>query len=786
MKRLAILFGLLLVTSAAAQEPSPSPSPSPAHDSVDAMVTLPLAEFEALVAGSGAARRGPPATWAIREATYAAEASDDGTARVAAVLDLEVLADGYQTVPIGGGVAFEKAKLDGADVLLVATEGADRSAVLVPSKGSHKLEIDFVVPAPADPTGARRLGFGIARSPRNRVTLSLAKPPVKVHALGGVISATTAQGARTVVETAWPPADQVVLVWTEPQPAVAASASVTPPPVTPRIEATLSSRYAFKMDHADIEAQVLVNARQGSLSALKVQVPAGLRLVRVREQNGETTPPYTTAANPAGTLVTISPAEPITGERRYRLEVEQPYAEAIQIPAAPAPVTTAAVAPVPAPIGVPAPAPPPLPGGTVSLTTSAGASSASTAVAATPVTSAPPPAPPVTVPLAFLSLPGIDAVSGEFTLAYPASPVQLDPPPEPVEPVRRAVSLSAGISGGQSFSYTGQPKYAVTLRAATPHFLSPLGVPDLRARTLLMSDGTQVTRAAWSVMNRREAALAVSLPPGSEVLTAFVDGEPVRLGLKNAREPAGLTVRLPAVEPSRATSATPVTTGLVGLPATAPATPSWVELTVPLRQDPDRPANLEITYRQPVAILGSRDQLSLALPRTQGDITQLKWDVDVPAGWLPRVTAPGLKVGEPFELKSTPATASATSTRATTGVARFDLPEPASGTRIPLAADSLKAGATPVLELTTVSLGFQQIARAVVFLLTLLALADLFWIGFGATVTIGAGVALAGTVLVSLLLGLSVMGQVVAGVVAALTFKLMRILMDPVEEKETP
>src|SRR5207237_1142299 len=114
----------------------------------------------------------------------------------------------------------------------------------------------------------------------------------------------------------------------------------------------------------------------------------------------------------------------------------------------------------------------------------------------------------------------------------------------------------------------------------------------------------------------------------------------------------------------------------------------------------------------------------------------------------------------------------------------FELPEATSGTRIPLSGDGVKAGAAPEAEVVTVSLGLQQVARTLVFLLTLAALADLFWLGLGTAFTVAAGIALAGTVLFSLVLGLAVMSHVVAGVVAALTFKLIRLLMDPVEEKE--
>lgn len=847
-----LALGALAAGARAQSDAAPASAAAEPVPAADATVTLPLGEFEALVGAAQQARRsGAPAPWVLREARYACDATGPAV-RVVATLAVQVLSDGPHAVTVGGGgVVFEKASVDDKDVLVVPGDGADRVAVLVSGRGEHAVSVAFAVPPSPDVPGARRLAFAVARAPMTRLTLVTEKAPKQIQPAGGAVVASRKAAKGHETEMLWPATEQVAVLWTDPVPAPVASASAAPPPV-PRLEGHVSARYQFRADRLAIDAYAVFTVRQGAVRELKLAVPAGARFVRVRDAATDSTPAYALEKQTTRTVMVIRPKEPVTAEKRFHVEVEQSYPG--PVPPAPSPATAtttgaAGVGPraehgaaaatgaasVPGAAGatsVPATAmatgagtAPVLP---VALPATSPTTGALSAAATTLATGVPLAGPPLAIPLAFLTMPEADASSGEITLVHPASPLALETPGEAKGSVTRVINVQVGVTGGPSFQYSGAPELTVALRTLAEQAHGGCEVHEARARTLLMPEGGSVTTMAWSLVNRREAALTVAVPQDAQVMSAFLDSEAVRVGDRGSAGP-GVAVRLglpspvPAAwgddplsaGPTGARTATAATTGagptgaaLGGTAVTPPAAAvAWRELVLPLRQDPQRTWTLELVYRQKGAPLGHRDHLGLRLPRTPVDVTRLTWNVDVPAGFSAWVESDQLKESERVERRSepiggattaaatmrplesraaaAPATGPAAYTMASVGSVRFDVPEGGNFTRYPLLGDGVKAGAAIGCQVSYVSQALQQWAGALVFCLTLVLLSDLYWFSFGSMVLALAGVLLLGTLLICAVLTLGVMTHLLAGLVAGLTFKLIRLVVEPAEERET-
>ncbi|MCB9598356.1 MAG: hypothetical protein H6719_36920 [Sandaracinaceae bacterium] len=125
----------------------------------------------------------------------------------------------------------------------------------------------------------------------------------------------------------------------------------------------------------------------------------------------------------------------------------------------------------------------------------------------------------------------------------------------------------------------------------TPHAV----IDEASYRTLYTRDGVAVTTARWMVRNRRQQFLRVSLPAGSEVWSARVDGRPETPALE-----AGSDAEEPIV--------------LLNIVSAAEAFP------------------VEVVYATRVPALGAFGRLDAELPRVDVVVTRTSWEVFVPSG----------------------------------------------------------------------------------------------------------------------------------------------------------
>ncbi len=85
------------------------------------------------------------------------------------------------------------------------------------------------------------------------------------------------------------------------------------------------------------------------------------------------------------------------------------------------------------------------------------------------------------------------------------------------------------------FTFTDDPDVAVELTKNADVVLVDTAVDEMEASTVVVEDGTEVTKAQFHVRNQTRQYLSVTLPPGAVLTAARIDGRPVR----PAAAPAG-------------------------------------------------------------------------------------------------------------------------------------------------------------------------------------------------------------------------------------------------------
>lgn len=157
-----------------------------------------------------------------------------------------------------------------------------------------------------------------------------------------------------------------------------------------------------------------------------------------------------------------------------------------------------------------------------------------------------------------LSVPGVARETG--TAAFQArGQLQLVPPPPGDDLLRAdardlpawAASLAGGTPPALSYRYL-RPGWSLplTVRHLGDAALLEALAERAQLRTVVDEDGQTLTRLELAVRNSGRQHLALTLPPGAELWSAFVDGEPVRPGRAGGRLLLPLEAALGGDEPA--------------------------------------------------------------------------------------------------------------------------------------------------------------------------------------------------------------------------------------------
>ncbi len=211
------------------------------------------------------------------------------------------------------------------------------------------------------------------------------------------------------------------------------------------------------------------------------------------------------------------------------------------------------------------------------------------------------------------------------------------------------------------FDLTGAPEIALAVKRQADLVLTDTLIDDVQASTLLLEDGTEVGKLRLRLRNSTRQYLSATLPPGSTLTHARIDGRPVRPAVSMAGDVESLLFPLQQSERLRPgvgrTHLVAEGETLSGIAALYDARPGfWLEileanrdqlstvldlspgqtLVIPTADNaPESSFIIELAYKRaqaPVGLLGHR---ALTLPSLDVDVVSTTWHLYLPDSVLP-------------------------------------------------------------------------------------------------------------------------------------------------------
>lgn len=248
-------------------EESAAPEPAPTEDE------MPAVRAETLPADT---------PWAIIEASYDADATQDDAVLVKARLRLQVWQKGWVQVPLFGvDVGMESVLVNETAMPVVLKH--NRHVLPIDETGEHLIELVFSVRAPLE-EGVAQLTFDGPEATRSRMRLRLPAPDAEVTAPDATRITRTAHEDALEVELVFRRARRIDIAWTIP--------AALPPPepepdetpvevVPPRFTARSTVLAAVTETHVACDTQVQLDMLRGNLEQFTFVLPASTQVLKV-------------------------------------------------------------------------------------------------------------------------------------------------------------------------------------------------------------------------------------------------------------------------------------------------------------------------------------------------------------------------------------------------------------------------------------------------------------------------------------------------------------------------
>jgi hypothetical protein len=281
-----VLAALLVGVSSAAWAatgPSAPAAAGPARPEGGAgTVTLPLADFDRLVARAARppARPSPPPIGATVGSAAVHVRVDGGHARTSVRLEGEVFAKGIAAVPIVASVPIADGRQGSHPLAL--RRGDRQHAALLDGPGPFTLDLDLAL-AVVPETGSASLVIPAFPAAGVRAEIDVPGEGTDVRLTGGVIVKRSVAGGRAVVEAALEPDRPARVSWTSRE---------TAAPATPREARWLADvKTLVTLDEADVRLTCLVGIDiiVGEPKRFELELPDGFDLVDVSGPSLEST-----------------------------------------------------------------------------------------------------------------------------------------------------------------------------------------------------------------------------------------------------------------------------------------------------------------------------------------------------------------------------------------------------------------------------------------------------------------------------------------------------------------
>lgn len=222
--------------------------PSPPPDPLDVAAVLSRIDYELRVDGENATGR--------------------------ARLHVDVLREGYVSVPTPAGLLVREARLDGKPVALVdgpAAKAPSPPSLLLARPGRSVLELDVVIPVVSS-AGTETVNVPASAAAVTRVALSVPRAGVDLRVSGGLLVESTPGSVSRFV--AHGSGDALSMAWRRRVDDQRANVPL-------RLRATLTQIVGLAEESAQLTAQVELEAAQGQAQRVRLSLPNGLAVNQV-------------------------------------------------------------------------------------------------------------------------------------------------------------------------------------------------------------------------------------------------------------------------------------------------------------------------------------------------------------------------------------------------------------------------------------------------------------------------------------------------------------------------
>jgi hypothetical protein len=249
---------------------------APDAASGDGWVVLPVAEYRDLRAKAYPPSP-PPEPLAIAALLTRVEYDlrvDGDAARGRARLFVDVLREGYVSVPAPAGLLVREARLDGRPVALIdgAAGKASAPSVLLSRPGRSVLELEVVLPVVSS-AGTETLAVPQSTAAITRVALAVPRAGVDLRVSGGLLTESV-PGATSRFVAHGGGGGALALSWRRKVDDQRARVPL-------RLRATLTQVVGLAEESAQVTAQVELEATQGQAERVRLALPAGLAVNQV-------------------------------------------------------------------------------------------------------------------------------------------------------------------------------------------------------------------------------------------------------------------------------------------------------------------------------------------------------------------------------------------------------------------------------------------------------------------------------------------------------------------------
>lgn len=211
------------------------------------------------------------------------------------------------------------------------------------------------------------------------------------------------------------------------------------------------------------------------------------------------------------------------------------------------------------------------------------------------------------------------------------------------------------------FEFSTAPGIVLGVTRQAEVELTSTSIDELEAATVLIEDGAEITKAQLHVRNQTRQYLAVTLPEGSVLTTARIDGRSIR----PAASPDGSALLIPLVQSQRLSAGETQTWSVregdtLGgiadrfygdptawrqlldnnrdqLGSAADLTPGQVLRVAPGRAGavPESRFTIDLAWTRPASVMGPVGRRTLTLPQLDADVALVTWYVYVPGSLEP-------------------------------------------------------------------------------------------------------------------------------------------------------